>query len=38
MTPEDEEIYTRVYRKRVAWERQEALNIQEHIKAQTPSH
>ena len=38
MTPEDEEIYTKVYRKRVDWERQDALNIQEYIKAQTPFH
>ena len=38
MTPEDEEIYTRVYTKRVEWESQEALNVQEYIKAHPPSH
>ena len=37
MTPGDEEIYSRVYRKRLEWESQEALNIQEYIKARTPS-
>ena len=37
MAPEDEEIYTKVYRKRLDREGQEALNIQEYIKAQTPS-
>ncbi len=31
MTPEDKEIYMRVYKKRLAWEKQEALNIQEYI-------
>jgi len=35
MTPEDKESYMRVYQKRVAWENQEATNIQEYIKAQT---
>ncbi|MHC4867350.1 MAG: HzsA-related protein, partial [Planctomycetota bacterium] len=35
MTPEDKEIYMKVYRKRLDWEKQEALNIQEYIKAQT---
>ena len=38
MTPEDEEIYTKVYRKRLDQEGQDAMNIQEYIKAQTPSH
>jgi len=37
MTPEDEEIYTKVYRKRLDWEKQDAFNIQEYIKAQAPS-
>ncbi|NQU22963.1 MAG: hypothetical protein HQ567_16930, partial [Candidatus Nealsonbacteria bacterium] len=31
MTPEDKEIYMRVYKKRLDWEKQEALNIQEYI-------
>jgi hypothetical protein len=35
MTPEDKEIYVKVYKKRLDWEKQEALNIQEYIKAQT---
>jgi len=37
MTPEDEEIYNRVYRKRLEWEKQEALNIQEYIKSRPGS-
>lgn len=32
MTPEDKEIYMKVYKKRLDWEKQEALNIQEYIK------
>ena len=35
MTPEDKEIYMKVYKKRLDWEKQEALNIQEYIKART---
>ncbi len=35
MTPEDKEIYMTVYRKRLDWEKQEALNIQEYIKTQS---
>jgi len=35
MTPQDKEIYMKVYKKRLDWEKQEALNIQEYIKAQT---
>jgi hypothetical protein len=31
MTAEDREIYTRVYQKRLDWEKQEAANIQEYI-------
>jgi hypothetical protein len=34
MTPEDKEIYMKVYKKRLDWEKREALNIQEYIKAQ----
>ena len=37
MTPEDKESYMRVYQKRLDWERQEALNIQEYIDNQTAS-
>jgi hypothetical protein len=32
MTPADKEIYMKVYKKRLDWEKQEALNIQEYIK------
>ena len=35
MKPEDKEIYMRVYKRRLDWEKQEALNIQEYIKNQT---
>ena len=38
MTPDDEEIYTKVYRKRVDWEKQDALNIQEYIKSHPTAH
>ena len=31
MTQEDEESYMKVYRKRLAWEEQEAANIREYI-------
>ncbi|NQT94264.1 MAG: hypothetical protein HQ559_16000 [Lentisphaerae bacterium] len=34
MKPDDKEIYMKVYRKRLDWEQQETLNIQEYIKAQ----
>lgn len=37
MTPEDEEQYLKVYRKRLDWEKQEALDIQESIKARAPA-
>jgi len=33
MTPEDRESYMRVYQKRLDWEKQEAVNIQEYIDA-----
>jgi hypothetical protein len=35
MTPEDKEIYMKVFKKRLDSEREEALNIQAYIKAQT---
>jgi hypothetical protein len=38
MTPEDEKIYTQVDRKRLDWERQDALNIQEYVKTKNPTH
>ncbi len=34
MTPEDKRIYMNVYRKRLEWEKQEALNIQAYIEDQ----
>ncbi len=34
MKPEDKEIYMRVYRWRLDWEKQEALNIQDYIEDQ----
>ncbi|HJM57901.1 MAG TPA: hypothetical protein QF446_11305 [Planctomycetota bacterium] len=34
MKPEDKEIYMRVYRRRLDWEKQEALNIQDYIEDQ----
>ena len=37
MKPEDKEIYMKVYNKRLDWEKQEAVNIREYIKAQTAS-
>jgi len=37
MTPEDKEIYMTVYMKRLEWEKQEALNIQEYLEAQAAS-
>ena len=37
MTPEDKRIYMNVYRKRLEWEKQEALNIQAYIEDQAAS-
>ena len=37
MKPEDKELYMRVYKKRLDWEKQEAVNIREYIEAQAAS-
>jgi hypothetical protein len=37
MTPEDEAVYMKAYARRLQWERQDALNIQEYIKDQAPA-
>ena len=37
MKPEDKEIYMKVYKKRLDWEKQEAANIREYIKDQAAS-
>jgi len=37
MKPEDKELYMKVHNKRLDWEKQEAVNIREYIKAQTAS-
>ncbi|MEI6675609.1 MAG: hypothetical protein WCO57_10560 [Verrucomicrobiota bacterium] len=36
MTPGDEEIYRRVYNRRLEWRKQDDLNVQEYIKNQAP--
>ena len=33
MTPENKKIYMNVYKRRLDWEKQEALNIQYYVKA-----
>ncbi|MEI6654501.1 MAG: hypothetical protein WCP45_07010 [Verrucomicrobiota bacterium] len=36
MTPGDEEIYQKVYNRRLEWKKQDDLNVQEYIKNQAP--